>query len=77
MHPVLMRAQGVQGTAAILQPIDGVAFWLECGANALGEGNVIFYQQNSHFECSVMAYNRPARLPDDWGLLLPGLGSVR
>mgnify|MGYP000206297588 CR=1 FL=1 len=43
-----LAAQRVQCAGAVLQPVEGVTLALERGENALGEGAIVFNQQQSH-----------------------------
>ena len=43
-----LAAQGVQRAGAVLQPVHGVAFGFQCGANAFAQGLIVFDEKNAH-----------------------------
>ena len=43
-----LAEQGMQGAAAVLDPVNGVAFPAECLLNAFAQCNVVFDKQQTH-----------------------------
>ncbi len=53
-------AQGMDGTFAVLEPVQGVALFAEAGANARAEVGIVFNEQDAH---GLLVSSAAGRLP--------------